>query len=114
MQKLCFLFVATAFLVLGSSKSAAETNQVATNSASSTATNQVLAPNVSDAELQAQAKTVLHNVIIFGIVALVVALVVAGLALYGAYKKFGVIGAAVVALVLAIGVVMFGSFLLTF
>lgn len=114
MQKLCLMFVAMAFLFCGGFAAAAEVNQIVTYSESNTATNKIVPPNASDAEIQAHAKTVLYRVMIFGIVALVGALLLAGVAVYKAYKKFGVIGAVGVGLLLAIGVVMFCSFLLSF
>jgi hypothetical protein len=96
---------------------AAETNGVVTNwgnAIGSSSTNQGPTPAVSDAELQAQAKQVLWMVLGFWIVALVGALVVAGFAVYGAYKKFGARGVAVVVVILILAVWMFGNFLLSF
>ena len=103
MRNLCSLFVAIAILLCGGFATAAETNQIATNTASGNATNRVVPPNVADPELQAKAKGVLWMVLAFWVVALVGALVVAGFALYGAYKKFGRAGVAVVVVILILG-----------
>jgi hypothetical protein len=48
------------------------------------------------------------------VLAIVGAVVVAGFALYGAYRKFGVPGALVVGVIIAFGVVALGGLLLTF
>ena len=92
---------------------AAETNGVVTNAVGNISMNQNPAA-VTDPEQQAQAKNVLWMVLAFWIVALVGALVVAGFALYGAYKKFGGRGVAVVVAILILGIWMFGQFLLSF
>jgi hypothetical protein len=65
MQKLFSLFMTMAVLLCGSIASVAETNQAATNTVSSGATNQAVALNASDPELQAQAKGVLWMVLVF-------------------------------------------------
>ena len=114
MQKLCLLLLAFVVLWGADVAMAVETNQVTTNTINSGATNQLVPPNMSDPELQAQAKDVLWMIIGFWIVALVGALVVAGFALYGAYKKFGGRGVAVVVVILLVGLWMFGEFLLSF
>jgi len=87
---------------------AAETNQAA----GSTGTNTVLNP--ADPELQAAAKDVMRKIVVFGVFALIGAVVVAGFALYGAYRKFGVRGVIVVGVIIAFGVVALGSLLLLF
>jgi hypothetical protein len=114
MQKLSIMMVALVIVVFGSLVFAAETNGVITNGVGIVSTNQNVAANVSNAELQTQAKSVLWMVLAFWIVALVGALVVAGFALYGAYKKFGAGGVAVVVGILIFGAWLFGDFLLSF
>jgi hypothetical protein len=113
MLKLFSLFLAMALLLCGSFATAAETNLAGTNAVDGRPTNRNVAPNASP-ELQAQAKGVLWMVLAFWIVALVGALVVAGFALYVAYKKFGARGVAVIVVILILGVWMFGEFLLSF
>jgi hypothetical protein len=95
-------------LLLPALCSAADTNQVAAG----TNTNTVLNP--SDPELQAAAKDVMRKVVVFGVFALIGAVLVAGFALYGAYRKFGVRGLIVVGIIIAFGVVVLGSLLLLF
>ncbi len=56
----------------------------------------------------------MRAVIAFGVVALLGFLVVAGFALYGAYRKFGVPGAVVVGAIIAFGVFALGWLLLLF
>src|SRR6478736_1317960 len=114
MQRFVLIIFAWAALFLTGESYAAETNQVATNQVQSgaTSTNAVRSP--SDPELQAAARQVMQKIIIFGILALVGAVVVAGFAMYGAYRKFGVPGLVVVGIIVAFGVVALGGLLLLF
>jgi hypothetical protein len=114
MQKLSAIMVGFAIVLFGNLVFAGETNGVVTNAVGIVSTNQNVAPNVSNTELQAQAKSVLWMVLAFWIVALVGAIVVAGFAVYSAYKKFGTAGVAVVVVILLLGLWMFGDFLLSF
>ena len=109
MQKFFFTSLAVAALIIAGLCCAAETNQVASDA---TITNTVQSP--SDAELQAAAKQVMQKVMVFGVLALLGAVVVAGFALYGAYRKFGLKGLLVVGVIIAFGVVALGSLLLLF
>ena len=122
MDRILVVIVAVGILILGNVIWAAETNVASTNVAATNATNGVAIgstnsgapPAVSDAELQARAKEVLWMILGFWIVAILGALAVAGFALYGAYQKFGKSGMAVVAVILILGLWMFGSLLLSF
>lgn len=89
---------------------AAETNLVTSGGTTSTNTVQSL----SDSELQAAAQQVMRKIIVFGVLALTGGVVVAGFALYRAYRKFGVRGLIVVGVIIAFGVVALGSLLLLF
>ena len=111
MQKFILILLSFVLLYFAVPSFAADTNQVATNQVSST-TSTNLAARPSDAELQAAAKSVLNKIIVFGIVALIGAVVVAGFALYGAYRKFDVMGAVVVGVILAFGAFVILGFLL--
>jgi type IV secretory pathway VirB2 component (pilin) len=109
MQKLlqtALVFVGLSFVGLCC---AAETNQVGSGN---TSTNTAQSP--SDPELQAAAKQVMQKVLLVGVVAFLGAVVVAGFALYGAYRKFGVRGLFVVGVIIAFGIVALGSLLLLF
>ena len=114
MQKLFLIFLSLVGLCFAIQTFAEDTNQVVTNQTPSSvaSTNAVARP--SDAELQAAAREVMHKIIVFGIVALVGALVVAGFALYGAYRKFGITGVVVVSVILVFGFFVFCGFLLLF
>jgi hypothetical protein len=114
MQKFILILLSLAGLCFALQTFAQDTNRVETNQVSSgvTGTNAVQRP--SDAELQAAARQVWHKLIVFGILALVGALVVAAFALYGAYRKFGVTGAVVVGIIIAFGVFALGGLLLIF
>jgi hypothetical protein len=104
MQKLMFILLTLAGLFFAAPTSAADTNQVAPNQVSSSVTGTNAMQRPSDAELQAAAQQVWHKLIVFGVLALVGAVVVAGFALYGAYRKFGVPGVLVVGAIIAFGV----------
>jgi hypothetical protein len=88
----------------------AATNHIAERS--DTNTNQV--PSASDPALQARAREVWHKIIVFGVIAFLGAVVVAAFALYGAYRKFGMRGVFVVAVILAFGIFVLGGLLLLF
>jgi hypothetical protein len=114
MQKLILILLSAIGLCLAVPTFAQDTNRIGTNQVPSgvTSTNTVGQP--SDAELQAVARQVWHKLIVVGILALVGAVVVAGFALYGAYRKFGVTGVVVVGIIIAFGVFALGGLLLTF
>jgi hypothetical protein len=114
MQKLMLIVLTFAGLLFAAPSFAADTNQVATNQVSGTVTGTNAIQRPSDAELQAAAQQVWHKLIILGVLALVGAVVVAGFALYGAYRKFGVAGALIVTAIIAFGVFALGGWLLTF
>ncbi len=111
MQKFTLIFLGFVLLYLAVPSFAADTNQVTTNQVNgATSTNSAARP--SDAELQAAARGVMLKIVVFGIVALIGAVAVAGFALYGAYRKFGVVGAVVVGAILAFGIFVILGFLL--
>jgi hypothetical protein len=102
---------------------AQETNRVETNQVSSTntntnttttSTNTNVAQRPSEAELQAAAQQVWHTIVVIGILALVGATVVAGFALYGAYRMFGVTGVVVTGVIITFGVFALGALLFIF
>ena len=103
------MFLLISLILLGSFLSvpcaAAETNSPVTTNA---------VPSLSDEELQAAARDVMNRIVIFGVIAILGALVVAGFALYGAYRKFGARGVILVAVLLAFGFVALGSLLTLF
>jgi hypothetical protein len=114
MQKFILILFSFAGLCFATQSFAADTNHVATNQMSSSVAGTNTAQRPSDAELQAAAQQVWHKLIIFGVLALAGAVVVAGFALYGAYRKYGVRGAVVVGGVIAFGAVALGALLLIF
>jgi hypothetical protein len=87
-------------------------NLIATNQAPGAVarTNETTRP--SDAELQTAAREVWHKIIVFAVAGLVGAVVVAGFACYGAYRKFGGTGVVIVGVIIALGVIALGGLLL--
>jgi len=114
MQKFLLILFSLAGLCFANQTFAEDTNQVVTNQMTGSVASTNAVPRPPDAELQAAARDVMHKIVVFGIVALVGGLVVAGFALYGAYRKFGVPGVIVVSIILAFGVFVLGGFLLLF
>jgi hypothetical protein len=114
MQKLMLIVLSLAGLLLAAPSFGADTNQVATNQVSGGFTGTNAVPRTSDAELQAAAQQVWHKLVVFGVLALLGAVVVAGFALYGAYRKFGVPGVLVLGAIIAFGVFALGGLLLIF
>jgi hypothetical protein len=114
MQKFILILLSLAGLCFAVQTFARDTNRAETNQVSGGVTSTNAAPQPSDAELQVAARQVWHKLIVFGILALVGAVVVAGFALYGAYRKFGVAGAVVVGIIIAFGVFALGGLLLIF
>ena len=114
MQKFILILLSVAGLCFAVPAFAQDTNRVETNQVSSGVTSTNIVGQPSDAELQAAARQVWHKLIVVGTLALVGAVVVAGFALYGAYRKFGVTGVVVVGIIIAFGVVALGGLLLTF
>jgi len=114
MQKFILLLFIMVGLFLGIPTFAQDTNRADTNRAPSSVTSTNIVRQPSDPELQAAAQRVWHKLIVVGILALVGAVVVAGFALYGAYRKFGVTGVVVVGIIIAFGVLALSGLLLTF
>jgi uncharacterized membrane protein len=106
-----FFLLFHAVPTLAQATNQSSTNQATTNQMAS-ATNTNLAPQPSDPQLQAEAKDVMRKVMIFGAIVLLGAVVVACFALYGAYRKFGVVGVIIVAVILTIAAFLFLGFLL--
>lgn len=90
------------------------TNQLQNPSTNQPATNQPVLQSPNDPELQQAAQQVFRKIIIFGVIALIGALAVIAFALYGAYRKFGIPGVAVVIVIVTIGLFLFGNLLLAF
>ncbi len=109
MPRLILILLCLAGFYQGIPSFAATTNQVPD---SVTTTN--AAPNYSNAELQAAAKEVWHKLILFATLALLGGVIVTGFAIYGAYRKFGLIGVVVVCTIVAFGVIALGGLLLIF
>src|ERR1043165_590005 len=114
MQKLILIFFSGICLCFVGQTFGSDSNQITTNQTSSAVVSTNATQRPSDAELQAAGQQVLHRVIVAGALAFVGAVAVAGFALYGAYRKFGIPGAIVVGVILAFGVVALGGFLLSF
>ena len=104
MQKFVLIILAAIVLFLAGQSHAAETNQVTTNQVQSAATSTNAVRSPSDPELQAAARQVMQKIVIFGILALGGAVVVAGFAMYGAYRKFGVPGLVVVGIIVVVDI----------
>jgi hypothetical protein len=113
-QKFMLLVVGLAGLFFAVPTFAADTNQVTTNRVLNSVTDTNAMQRPSDAELQAAAQQVWHKLIVFGVLALVAAVVIAGFALYGAYRRFGMPGVLVVSAIIAFGVFVLGGLLLVF
>jgi hypothetical protein len=56
----------------------------------------------------------MQRLVLFGLLAAFGGLVVVGFALYGAYRKFGVRGLVIVAIIVSFGIIALGRFLLSF
>ena len=110
MNKAILIFLSLAALCCAAptwSASPEGTNRIADSGAVST--NQV---QPSDAELQTTARKVWHRLILFGLLAFLGSLVVAGFALYGAYHAFGMRGVVGVGIIVAFGIVVLCAALL--
>jgi len=112
MQKLIIVILTLAELCFATPIYAGDTNQAATNQVQSSVTSTNSGQKYSDAELQAAAQQIWHKLILYGLLALIGGLVVAGFAFYGAYKAFGVKGVIGVGIIIVIGFFVVGSILI--
>jgi hypothetical protein len=112
MQKFILFVLCVAGLYLAVLAYGADTNQAATNQVQNSVTSTNAAQKYSDAELHFAAQEISHKLILYGLLALIGGLVVAGFAFYGAYKAFGVKGVIGVGIIIVIGFFVVGSILI--
>lgn len=90
----------------------AETHRTHQDASQAAVTNTSQSP--SEPQLEAAAHQVMRNLVVFGVFALIGAVVVAGFAMYGAHRKFGVRGLIFVGVIIAFELVVMVRMLLLF